>query len=142
MKMKKSLALYVLGGVFASALSRWGSILLGNEFPVYGLVIASVVLSPITSALDVLTSIALVVFALCVRKDKLPFLPPAVIGALHVLLALPLMLLPTASLAGIFEIWRFDAAGAARHAREYGNPAGAGTAGEAARDGCADRRRV
>ena len=105
--MKKSLALYVLGGVFASALSRWGSILLGNEFSKYGLVIASVVLSPITSALGVLTSIALVVFALCVRKDKLPFLPPAVIGALHVLLALPLMLLPTASLAGIFEIWRF-----------------------------------
>ena len=30
--MKKSLALYVLGGVFASALSLWGSILLGNEF--------------------------------------------------------------------------------------------------------------
>lgn len=89
MKMKKSLALYVLGGVFASALSLWGSILLGNEFSKYGLVIASVVLSPITSALDVLTSIALVVFALCVRKDKLPFLPPAVIGALHVLLALP-----------------------------------------------------
>lgn len=105
--MKKSLALYVLGGVFASALSLWDSILLGNEFSKYGLVIASVVLSPITSALGVLTSIALVVFALCVRKDKLPFLPPAVIGALHVLLALPLMLLPTASLAGIFEIWRF-----------------------------------
>ena len=107
MKMKKSLALYVLGGVFASALSLWDSILLGNEFSVYGLVIASVVLSPITSALGVLTSIALVVFALCVRKDKLPFLPPAVIGALHVLLALPLMLLPTASLEGIFATWRF-----------------------------------
>lgn len=105
--MKKSLALYVLGGVFASALSRWGSILLGNEFSTYGLVIASVVLSPITSALGVLTSIALVVFALCVRKDKLPFLPPAVIGALHVLPALPLMLLPTASLEGIFATWRF-----------------------------------
>ena len=36
--MKKSLALYVLGGVFASALSLWGSILLGNEFSKYGLV--------------------------------------------------------------------------------------------------------
>ncbi len=110
MKMKKSLALYVLGGVFASALSIWGEFSLANEYienayiSYIDFVIARSVLSQITSALGVLTSIALVVFALCVRKDKLAFLPPAVIGAVHVLPALALMLLPTARLAGIFDI--------------------------------------
>lgn len=102
MKMKKSLALYVLGGVFVSALSRWSGLSPANEN--FDFVIARIILSSITSALGVLTSIALVVFALCVRKDKLAFLPPAVIGAVRVLPALALMLLPTARLAGIFDI--------------------------------------
>lgn len=102
MKMKKSLALYVLGGVFASALSIWRGLSPANEN--FDFVIAGIVLSSITSALGVLTSIALVVFVLCARKDKLAFLPPAVIGAVHVLPALALMLLPTARLAGIFDI--------------------------------------
>lgn len=72
MKMKKSLALYVLGGVFASALSFWSALSPANEN--FDFVIARSVLLLITSALSALTSIALVVFALCVRKDKLAFL--------------------------------------------------------------------
>lgn len=102
MKMKKSLALYVLGGVFTSALSLWSGLSPANEN--FDFVIARSVLSLITTALGALTSIALVVFALCVRKNKLAFLPPAVIGAVHVLSALALMLLPEARLAGIFDI--------------------------------------
>ncbi|MDO4387116.1 MAG: hypothetical protein Q4E18_14080 [Clostridia bacterium] len=53
MKMKKSLALYVLGGVFASALSLWSGLSSANEN--FDFVIARSVLSSITSALGVLT---------------------------------------------------------------------------------------
>lgn len=103
MRGKRSLTLYVFGGVLGSVFSVAVRRAL---LPSVGNISAgAAVFSVWTSVLGfagLLFSIVLVAFALCSLKDRWAILPPVTVGALYALAALALLVLPE-TIAGFFN---------------------------------------
>lgn len=103
MRGKRSLTLYVFGGVLGSVFSvAVRRALLPSVGNISAGAAAFSVWTSVLGFAGLLFSIVLVAFALCSLKDRWAILPPVTVGALYALAALALLVLPE-TIAGFFN---------------------------------------